>query len=214
MKIPKHIENILSELEKAGYQAYLVGGCVLDLVLSDLSRDLSRGVEGLPFKAKDWDITTNAKPEEIQKIFTDSVYENDFGTVGIKVRHSEEVTEVVEVTPFRKEESYTDKRHPDKVIFTQKVEDDLARRDFTVNALAMDIKGNIVDPFNGQEDIKSKIIKAVGKPEDRFSEDALRLMRAVRFAAQLGFDIEPATKEAIKLLANNLKAISHERIRD
>ncbi|MEK7564997.1 MAG: HD domain-containing protein [Patescibacteria group bacterium] len=214
MKIPKHIENILSELEKAGYQAYLVGGCVRDLVLSDLSRDLSRGVEGLPFKAKDWDITTNAKPEEIQKIFTDSVYENDFGTVGIKVRHSEEVTEVVEVTPFRKEESYTDKRHPDKVIFTQKVEDDLARRDFTVNALAMDIKGNIVDPFNGQEDIKSKIIKAVGKPEDRFSEDALRLMRAVRFAAQLGFDIEPATKEAIKLLANNLKAISHERIRD
>ena len=112
MKIPKHIENILSELEKSGYQAYLVGGCVRDLVLSE--------VEGLPFKAKDWDITTNAKPEEIQKIFTDSVYENDFGTVGVKVRHSESDTEVVEVTPFRKEESYSDKRHPDKVIFTQK----------------------------------------------------------------------------------------------
>ena len=200
MKIPKHIENILSELEKAGYQAYLVGGCVRDFLM-----------DREPF---DWDITTNAKPEEIQKIFTDSVYENDFGTVGVKIRHSETETEVVEVTPFRKEESYTDKRHPDKVIFTQKVEDDLARRDFTVNALAMDIKGNIVDPFNGQEDIKSKIIKAVGKPEDRFSEDALRLMRAVRFAAQLGFNIEPATKEAIKNQANNLKAISHERIRD
>ncbi len=213
MKIPKHIENILSELEKAGYQAYLVGGCVRDFLM-----------DREPF---DWDITTNAKPEEIQKIFTDSVYENDFGTVGVKIRHSETETEVVEVTPFRKEESYTDKRHPDKVIFTQKVEDDLARRDFTINAIALKLDANlrmstndtnentnIVDPFGGMEDIKSKIIKAVGKPEDRFNEDALRMMRAVRFAAQLGFDIEPATKLAIKNLANNLKAISHERIRD
>ncbi len=200
MKIPEHVKNILSELEKAGYEAYLVGGCVRDLLMNRA-----------PF---DWDITTNAKPEEIQKIFTDSVYENDFGTVGIKVRHSESETEIVEVTPYRKEESYSDKRHPDKVTFTSKVEDDLARRDFTINALAQDSKGKIIDPFDGQNDIKNKVIRAVGGPEKRFNEDALRLMRAVRFSAQLDFEIEPKTKEAIKSKANLLKMIAHERIRD
>ncbi len=200
MKIPKHVENILGELEKNGYQAYLVGGCVRDILM-----------DRAPF---DWDITTNAKPEEIQKIFADSVYENDFGTVGVKVRHSESETEIVEVTPYRKEESYSDKRHPDKVIFTSDIKDDLARRDFTFNALAMDSKGNIVDPFNGQADIKNKLVRAVGNPEDRFNEDALRLMRAVRFAAQLEFNIEPATKSAIQSKAGLLKMISHERIRD
>ncbi|MEK7077880.1 MAG: hypothetical protein AAB928_02185, partial [Patescibacteria group bacterium] len=112
--IPDYVENILSQLEKAGYQAYLVGGCVRDLLM-----------DRAPW---DWDITTNAQPEAIQKIFPDSVYENDFGTVGVKVRHSESNTEIVEVTPYRKEESYSDKRHPDRVIFTEGVEEDLARR--------------------------------------------------------------------------------------
>ncbi|MDP3800380.1 MAG: HD domain-containing protein [bacterium] len=217
--IPNYIVDILSRLEQAGYEAYLVGGCVRDILM-----------DREPF---DWDVTTNAKPEEIQKIFVDSVYENDFGTVGVKVRHSEEVTEVVEVTPFRKEESYSDKRHPDKVLFTSNVSEDLARRDFTVNAMALKIPNHksqitnksqipnsklgdyeITDPFNGQKDIEAKLIRSVGNPEDRFNEDALRLMRAVRFAAQLGFDIESNTKSAIKDQANNLKAISHERIRD
>ncbi|MFY9493161.1 MAG: HD domain-containing protein [Minisyncoccia bacterium] len=200
LKIPDYVKNILSQLEKAGYQAYLVGGCVRDLLM-----------DRVPW---DWDVTTNAKPEAIQKIFTDSVYENDFGTVGVKIRHSEDRTEIVEVTPYRKEESYSDKRHPDRVIFTEGVEEDLARRDFTVNALAMDSKGNIIDPFDGEKDIKSKIIRAVGEPEKRFEEDALRLMRAVRLAAQLDFEIESQTKSAIKSKAGLLKMIAHERIRD
>lgn len=200
MKIPEYVKNILSGLEKAGYEAYLVGGCVRDLLMNRV-----------PF---DWDITTNARPEEILKIFPDSVYENDFGTVGVKVRHSESNTELVEVTPYRKEEQYSDKRHPDKVTFTQKVEDDLARRDFTVNAIAMKLDGSLIDPFEGKMDIKNKIIRAVGNPEERFNEDALRLMRAVRLSAQLDFEIEAKTKEAIKSKANLLKMISHERIRD
>ncbi|MBI4118913.1 MAG: HD domain-containing protein [Parcubacteria group bacterium] len=222
MKIPDYIKNILGELEKAGYEAYLVGGCVRDLLM-----------DRIPF---DWDITTNAQPDEIQKVFPDSVYENDFGTVGIKIRHSESETEIVEVTPFRKEESYSDKRHPDKVTFTSNIEDDLARRDFTINAMAMGLKlearstksktnsnvqnsntisdFNLVDPFEGQKDIESKIIRAVGEPEKRFGEDALRLMRAVRLAAQLGFEIEPQTQSAVKKHAPSLKMIAHERIRD
>ncbi|MBI2466014.1 MAG: HD domain-containing protein [Candidatus Sungbacteria bacterium] len=200
MKIPDHIKNILSQLEKAGYEAYLVGGCVRDLLM-----------DRTPF---DWDITTSAKPEEIQEVFSDSVYENDFGTVGIKIRHSESETEIVEVTPYRKEESYSDKRHPDKVTFTSNIEDDLARRDFTVNALAMDSEGKIIDPFGGEKDIKLKIIRAVGEPEKRFGEDALRLMRAARLAAQLGFEIEPTTKSAVKKHAPALKMIAHERVRD
>ncbi len=200
MKTPEYVKNILSQLEKAGYEAYLVGGCVRDILM-----------ERAPF---DWDITTNAKPDEIQKLFSDSVYENDFGTVGVKVRRADDSTEVVEVTPYRKEAAYSDKRHPDKVTFTSKVEDDLARRDFTINAVAMKSDGSLVDPFGGQADIKNKIIRAVGDPEKRFNEDALRLMRAVRLSAQLNFEIEPKTQEAIKSKANLLKMIAHERVRD
>lgn len=213
MKIPDYVENIMRELENAKFEAYLVGGCVRDLIMGR--------------KPYDWDITTNAKPEKIQKLFPDSVYENNFGTVGVKVRHSaamsktgeprqgrENNVEIVEVTPYRKEEEYSDKRHPDKVIFTSEIKDDLARRDFTINAIARNLSGNIVDPFDGQKDIKSRIIRAVGDPEKRFSEDALRLMRAVRFAAQLDFEIDLKTESAIKSKANLLKMISHERVRD
>jgi tRNA nucleotidyltransferase (CCA-adding enzyme) len=200
MKIPEYVENIMRELEGAKYEAYLVGGCVRDLIMGK--------------KPYDWDITTNAKPEEIQKLFPDSIYENDFGTVGVKIRHSEQNVEIVEVTPYRKEEAYSDKRHPDKVIFTSDIKDDLARRDFTMNAIARNLKVDIVDPFDGGKDIKARIIRAVGDPDKRFSEDALRLMRAVRFAAQLDFEIDLKTESAIKSKANLLKMISHERIRD
>jgi len=201
---------ILEKLEENGFEGFIVGGCVRDLMMNQ--------------KPKDWDITTNATPEEIQKIFPDSFYENEFGTVGVKVRNKEsppnaEVLkvpeiEVVEVTTYRTESTYTDKRHPDQIKFAQKLEDDLKRRDFTINALAMDKNGQLKDFFGGQDDLKKKIIRAVGNPEERFTEDALRMMRAVRLAAQLGFEIESATLEAIKKNTSLLEVISAERIRD
>lgn len=196
--IPKEAINILEKLETAGFEAFLVGGCVRDLLLGR--------------EPKDWDITTNAKPEDIQKIFPDSFYENEFGTVGVKT-DSEEIP-VVEVTTYRKEEAYTDKRHPDRVEFTSKLEDDLSRRDFTVNALAMASSGEVKDFYEGRKSLENKLIRAVGKPEDRFEEDALRLVRAVRFAAQLDFSIEDKTKKAIHEKAELLKVISKERVRD
>ena len=210
MTIPKEVKSILEKLEENGFEGFIVGGCVRDLMMNQ--------------KPKDWDITTNATPEEIQKIFPDSFYENEFGTVGVKVRNKEsppnaEVLkvpeiEVVEVTTYRTESTYTDKRHPDQIKFAQKLEDDLKRRDFTINALAMDKNGQLKDFFGGQDDLKKKIIRAVGNPEERFTEDALRMMRAVRLAAQLGFEIESATLEAIKKNTSLLEVISAERIRD
>lgn len=200
MQIPQEIKNILEKLQKAGHEGYVVGGCVRDLLMKK--------------QPKDWDITTNAKPEEIQKVFTDHVYENDFGTVGIKLDSEDPALAIVEITPYRIEGKYTDKRHPDKIQFAEKLEDDLSRRDFTVNAIAIDANGNKVDLFEGESDTKKKIIRTVGKPEDRFSEDALRLLRAVRFATVLGFTIEEKTLKAIKDNTEWLRAISKERIRD
>jgi poly(A) polymerase/tRNA nucleotidyltransferase (CCA-adding enzyme) len=200
MEIPNEVKNIIKSLKEAGFEGYTVGGCTRDLLL---------GIE-----PKDWDVTTNARPEEIQKIFPDSVYENDFGTVGVKTESEDEKLKIVEITTYRVEEEYTDKRHPDKVSFTTKLEEDLARRDFTINAIAMDDEGKIVDPFEGQKDIENKVIRAVGDPTQRFNEDALRLMRAIRLAHQLGFDIEDKTYDAIKEKAPLLKAISKERVRD
>ena len=190
---------MIAALNKAGFEAYAVGGCVRDFIL---------GRE--PY---DWDITTNAKPEEIQKIFQNSVYENQFGTVAINTESKNERLKIIEITTYRVEEKYTDKRHPDSVKFTSKLEDDLARRDFTINAIAYDGK-KFIDPYNGQNDIKNKIVRTVGNPDERFNEDALRLMRAVRFAVQLGFSIEGKTAEAIKKNSGDLVAISKERIRD
>ncbi|MDO8743368.1 MAG: HD domain-containing protein [Candidatus Azambacteria bacterium] len=205
MTLPKEVKNIIKALEGAGFEAYAVGGCVRDFVLSN--------VEGLSIEPNDWDITTNAKPEEIQKIFTKSVYENDFGTVAINTESNDENLKIIEITTYRIEEKYTDKRHPDEVKFTTKLEDDLARRDFTVNAIAYDGK-KFIDPFGGQKDIKSKIIRAVGEPQKRFNEDALRLIRAIRFAVQLNFSMEPETAREIKKNSNDIVAISKERIRD
>jgi poly(A) polymerase/tRNA nucleotidyltransferase (CCA-adding enzyme) len=223
MNVPKEIKSIAEKLGGAGYEAYLVGGCLRDLLLEK--------------EPKDWDLTTNAKPAEIQKIFPDSVYENKFGTVGVKTGSKNLELAVVEVTTFRKEGKYTDKRHPDEITFAETIEEDLARRDFTVNAIALDLSSHpdpasgggripgrffanaqndagLVDPFRGQEDLKKKLIRAVGDPEERFEEDALRLMRAVRFAAQLDFTIEEKTAAAIKKHAGHLEFIAKERIRD
>ncbi len=189
----------MKALEGAGFEAYAVGGCVRDFILNR--------------EPYDWDITTNAKPEQIQKIFPSSVYENDFGTVAVNTHSQNDKLKIIEITTYRVEEKYTDKRHPDKVEFTANLEDDLARRDFTINAIAYDGK-KFIDPFGGQKDISAKIIKTVGDPDARFNEDALRLMRAVRFAAQLDFTINPKTAEAVKKNSGDLVAISKERIRD
>lgn len=199
--IPEEIALVSATLRKAGYKAYLVGGCVRDLILGR--------------KPKDWDITTNAKPEEIQLLFPESFYENNFGTVGVKTSSEDPALAIVEVTPFRKESGYSNKRHPDQVEFGTSLEEDLARRDFTINAIAYDDdKGHIEDPFKGQSDIKAKVLKTVGVPYERFEEDALRLMRAVRLVAELNFALDTDMAAAIKTKAENLKHVSRERIRD
>jgi len=206
MKVPKEIKSILEKLEKKGYEAYLVGGCV---------RDLLRNVD-----PKDWDVTTNAKPEEIEKIFPKNFADNKFGTVTVLTNSKKPTLKGVEITPFRIEEKYTDKRHPDKVKWAKTVEQDLARRDFTINSIALEFPVSsfqfpkIIDPFNGQKDLEKKVVRTVGKAEDRFSEDALRLLRAIRFATALDFKIEEKTFKAIKKNAPWLQAISKERIRD
>ncbi len=207
-KIPKEISYVTDILEKAGFEAYLVGGCVRDLLINRTP--------------KDWDVTTNAKPEEIIGLFEKTVYENNFGTVAVCVTretYKEGVSpetnkyEIIEVTPYRTEAKYSDFRHPDEVKFSDKLEDDLKRRDFTVNAMSFR-KGQITDIFNGLKDLENKVLRTVGEPDERFNEDALRMLRAVRFSVQLDFSISYETTESI--LKNNklIKKISAERIRD
>jgi len=198
--IPREIKNILQELQKAGHEAYIVGGCVRDLLMERPS--------------KDWDITTNAKPEEIQRIFPEHIYENNFGTVTVKTESSDPSLKEVQITPYRIEAKYKDKRHPEEIKFVSRLNDDLSRRDFTINSLALDINGKKTDLFDGAADINNKIIRTVGNPEERFSEDALRLLRAVRFATVLNFKLEDATLKAVKENAKWLEMISEERIRD
>ncbi len=204
MTIPSEVKNIMEKLAKKGFQAYVVGGCVRDLVLSE--------VEGLRIKPQDWDITTNAKPEEIQKIFPKSFYANKFGTVTVLTKSKDKTLAEIEITTYRIDEKYTDKRHPDKIKFAKTIKEDLARRDFTVNAVALDKE--LVDPFKGQQDLEKKIIRAVGKANDRFNEDALRMLRAVRFATTLDFTIEDKTLKAIQKNSGWIQAISKERIKD
>lgn len=200
--IPKEILDTAEKLNKANFEAYLVGGCVRDLVLDR--------------KPKDWDLTTNAKPEEIVEIFEKTFYENDFGTVGVVNEEvSDETLKIVEITPYRKESEYSDNRRPDKVSFEATLEEDLNRRDFTINAIAFDpIKGQIIDPHKGQVDLEGKIIRTVGKPEDRFREDGLRMLRAIRISSELGFTINVDTKEAVEKNSRLIENISQERIRD
>ena len=232
MNIPKYVVETIEKLEKADYEAYIVGGCVRDLLMD--------------LKPKDWDFTTNARPKAIQKIFPDSKYENIFGTVLLPIKNKDEKIEtVLEITTYRSEHGYRDHRHPDEVKFEDKLDKDLERRDFTINAMAgkpfviarstatkqsqdeavksrlprrrsapprNDIE--IIDLFGGEKDIKKKIIRGVGEPVDRFKEDALRMVRAIRFSAQLGFEIEPKTERAIKKMAGSIKFVANERIKD
>lgn len=215
-KIPKPVLEILEKFQENNFEAYAVGGCVRDLLMDNPPA-------GGP---KDWDIATNAKPEEIIKIFPDSFYENKFFTVGVKTE--DEKIPIVEVTTFRIEQKYSDKRHPDEVKFAKTLAEDLGRRDFTINALAFKLKNKdfeIIDLFEGQKDLKNKIIRAVGNPNERFNEDALRMIRAIRFYSELnnfsakggpasGWEIEKKTLEAIKNNAKNLQYIAEERIKD
>ena len=246
--IPIPVREILTTLEQAGFEAFVVGGSVRDLILGR--------------EPKDWDITTSARPEEIQKIFPESFYENIFGTVGVKTenlqikqpasnashsdtdRPNNQTTkqpnnQIIEVTTYRAESGYDDKRHPSKISFVKTIQEDLARRDFTINAIALSATGNIVDPFNGQDDLNRKTIRAVGNPRDRFGEDALRMLRAVRFSAELrtptplpkdafmkdggsndslhehaDWTIEPETRAAIQAHAADIRMISAERVSD
>ena len=245
------VYEVTSTLEKAGFEVFLVGGCVRDLVMGRIP--------------KDWDLTTNAKPAQIEALFEKTVYENNFGTVAVclpldvpveadsiqvDVKHetseegissetkepdvsrdtsTEEVTHVTntqkyfitEVTPYRLEAKYTDFRHPDEVVFSENLEDDLKRRDFNMNAMVMSLshtgdilKGHIKDLYGGLKDIEEKTIKTVGEADKRFSEDALRMLRAVRFASQLGFSVSHETAESIIKNAHLIKNVSAERIRD
>ena len=200
-RIPEEVAKVSKSLRDAGYESYLVGGCVRDLII---------GLE-----PKDWDITTNASPEQIQAVFPDSFYENDYGTVGVKTGSEDARTAIIEVTPYRLESGYSDKRRPDKVEFGTSLLEDLARRDFTINAIALDdSKGHLVDPYDGQKDIKDKIVRAVGNAQDRFNEDALRMLRAVRLVAELGFGIDGDTAAAISENSKHLGHISSERVRE
>jgi tRNA nucleotidyltransferase (CCA-adding enzyme) len=211
MDIPKEVKSVIEKLEKKKFEAYIVGGCVRDTLFKK--------------EPEDWDIATSAKPEEIQKIFSKSFYENKFLTVTIQTRSKNPKLKEIEVTTYRSEAKYTDKRHPDEIKFAKTIKEDLARRDFTINAIAIKLEAKdylIIDPFSGQKDLKSKRIRAVGKAEERFGEDALRMMRAVRLATTLnssapsakGWQIEEKTAKAIKNNSPWLQAISKERIRD
>ncbi len=194
--VPEYVLRILNILEYAGFEAYTVGGCVRDSFLN--------------IAPSDWDITTSAVPEKVLEIFS------AFTTIPTGLKHGT-VTIIsdgfpIEVTTYRIDGEYTDCRHPGSVSFSTNLEDDLSRRDFTVNAMAYNPKHGLIDPYNGQRDLKNKVLRCVGVAVQRFNEDALRIMRALRFAATLGFDIEANTSTAIRDCAHLLKNIAKERI--
>jgi len=201
IKLPKEVNDLMNAFSKNKYQIFVVGGAIRDLLLNKL--------------VDNWDFATDATPEQIQKLFPDSFYNNIYGTVTIpvKTQNIASLPIVFEITPFRKESDYTDLRHPEKIEWAKTIEEDLSRRDFTINAIAYDGK-NIIDPYFGQKDLSNKLIKAVGDPDIRFNEDALRLLRAIRFTSQLGFLIEDNTRNAIQKNASLITKISWERIRD
>lgn len=199
--MPKGAEFIIRSLENAGFEAYIVGGCVRDGILG---RD-----------PEDWDITTIAKPDEIKRIFSHTVDTGiEHGTVTVLVPPEEVESGIrsFEVTTYRIDGEYTDHRHPNAVSFTGSLEEDLARRDFTINAMAYHMERGIIDPFHGQEDLEKKIVRAVGKAKDRFAEDALRMMRGIRFSAQLDFSLDEEAYLGIESLKESLENVSKERI--
>ena len=207
-QVPKEVTLTIAILQNAGFEAFLVGGCVRDLLMNR--------------KPSDYDITTNATPEQIIPLFPKTFYENSYGTVGVVTCGEElgipcidETVKIIEVTPYRLESIYSDNRHPDSVSWSKDIHDDLKRRDFTINAIAYNpVSGELLDPYKGQDDIQAKVIRAVGDPDVRFNEDALRIIRAVRFMSQLDFDIHSVTRESIEKNGHLLNNISRERVRD
>lgn len=207
--MPERAKTIINAMQQAGFDCYAVGGSVRDTFMGKTT--------------KGWDYTTNATPEQILSVFPDSFYDNQFGTVGIKIYANGESSsaetlgvkpeDIYEITTYRSEKGYRDHRHPDTIAWGNSLEEDLSRRDFTINAIAWNGE-TIIDPYHGQQAIAEKIIKTVGDAEARFEEDALRMMRAIRIASQLGFQIDKATTQAIQKKASLLQEISHERIRD
>lgn len=200
MNIPKYVNYILKLIEEENYEAYLVGGCVRDLYLKKTP--------------KDYDIATNCKVEELKNIFRKKGYKTitigeKFGTLGIIIEG-----ETVEITTYRLEEKYLDGRKPSKVYFTNNIVEDLKRRDFTINSMAYNEEKGLVDPFGGIRDLEKKLLRTVGNPEDRFSEDYLRILRAIRFATVLDFNIEENTYRAIGKMSKLIGRISVERIRE
>ncbi len=198
--VPAAVNEIIDKFESKGFEIYIVGGVVRDILLK---RPLY-----------DWDFTTNAKPEQVLELFDDAYYTNKYGMVGVPAGEN---VRPFEVTTFRTDHGYTDSRHPDEVRWGTTLEDDLQRRDFTINALALKKTKSgfeLIDLHGGEDDLKNKLIRAVGEPKKRFEEDALRMMRSVRIASQLKFNIEEQTFEAIQMMAENIQKISAERIRD
>ena len=194
--IPEQVNSILESLQKSGYEAYVVGGCVRDALLGR--------------EPNDWDITTSALPMEVKSVFPRTIDTGlQHGTVTVLCGGTG-----YEVTTFRVDGVYEDGRHPKEVTFTPSLREDLKRRDFTINAMAYNNESGLVDLFGGQQDLENGIVRAVGDPVQRFTEDALRIMRAIRFSAQLGYEIEPETLRAASALAPNLRRISSERIRE
>ena len=194
MRLPETVRDILNKLETAGFQAYAVGGCVRDSILGK--------------EPDDWDLTTDARPEEVKALFPRTVDTGlQHGTVTVLLGG-----EGYEVTTYRIDGSYSDGRHPDSICFTPSLAEDLKRRDFTINAMAVSERGELVDLFGGQEDLARGCIRCVGDPYARFREDALRMLRAVRFAAQLNFEIEAESFKALTELSPNLARVSKERI--
>ena len=195
MQLPKKIIDLMKKF--GDNKIFVVGGAVRDLMLNR--------------EVKDWDLATNLPPEDVLKLFPkNSFYNNLFGTVGIVGKNEE----IFEVTTYRSEEGYADSRHPDKVVWGKSLEEDVKRRDFTINSLAINVDGKIFDYWSGQEDIKNNLIRTVGNPDERFSEDALRMIRAIRFSAQLKFQIEEKTFASIVKNAKLINNIAFERIRD
>jgi tRNA nucleotidyltransferase/poly(A) polymerase len=200
MDVNSKVKKVLDSIEKAGFEVAVVGGTARDLLAHQ--------------EPSDWDLATNAKPQEILKLFKGAFYNNVFGTVGLTVDSTK-----VEVTTYRTESSYSDMRHPDSVRWGKSLEEDLSRRDFTINAIAIPYKSGTlsqtaVDPFEGESDFKNKILRAVGDPDKRFGEDALRMLRAVRFATALGFEIEKGTFDALVRNSALISNVSGERIRE
>lgn len=201
LAVPPEVRASCDVLKKAGFEAYLVGGCVRDILIGR--------------EPKDWDITTNATPEKIQELFEETFYENDYGTVGVVTQSENPRLKVIEITPYRIEGKYSDARRPDEVRFSDSLSDDLKRRDFTINAIAYDpAEGALVDEHGGRADLAAKRIATVGDPHERFEEDALRMLRAVRIASELDFTIEAKAMQGIVAQASQLEKISRERVRD